>query len=202
MTVTMNSRSSYCEPCTPQRYFRLVEEGLVAPDDRIELLEGLIVSMAPQQPAHAATVWRVNNRLAALIGERAMVRSQLPLLAGSLSVPEPDIAVVPYRSDEWANSHPDHCLLAVEVSDSSLAQDRLTKSRIYAAAGVEDYWIVNLQDRRVEWFSAPDTEPRVYLQCGIAAGEEALPATRLELAVCAADLFPPRGDTTPDERTV
>lgn len=174
-----------------KRYFQMVEEGLLCPDDRVELLDGIIVAMAPQQPMHAATVWRINGKLTRLVADRAMVRSQLPLLAGALSVPEPDIAVVPNRADEWQSSHPDLCILAVEVADSSLPQDRITKSRIYAAAGVRDYWVVNLRKRCVEWYSDPDRESRVYRASGIASGDEALPPTALDLQLNAEELFPP-----------
>lgn len=184
-------------PLDSKAYFQLVEEGLIAPDDRVELLEGIIVSMAPQQPGHAATVWRVGGILDRLVGQRAMVRSQLPFLAGAKSVPEPDLAVVPWNEDEWSTEHPDRCLLAVEVSDSSLAQDRLTKSRIYAAAGVADYWIVNLRNRTVEWFSAPDAAARVYAASGVAAGPEHLTFTALGLQVSAEDLFPPQRQSPP-----
>jgi len=195
--MNTSSTSMRGSPIDSKAYFQLVEEGLLAPDDRVELLEGIIVSMAPQQPGHAATVWRVGGILDRLVGRRAMVRSQLPFLAGAKSVPEPDLAVVPWNEDEWSNEHPDHCLLAVEVSDSSLAQDRLTKSRIYAAAGAPDYWIVNLRNRTVEWFTAPDVAARVYTVSGVAAGIERLPPTRLGLEVAAEDLFPPRRQPLP-----
>lgn len=179
-------------------YFRLVEEGLLAPDDRVELLEGIIVAMGPQQPAHAATVWRVGGVLDRLVARRAMVRSQLPFLAGVKSVPEPDLAVVPWDDDEWQFQHPDRCLLAVEVADSSLPQDRLTKSRIYAAASVTDYWIVNLRNRTVEWFSSPDPAAQVYAKSGVASGSEALSVTALGLSVVADELFPPRRPSSLD----
>jgi Uma2 family endonuclease len=180
-----------------KEYFALVDEGLISPDERVELLDGLIVAMSPQNPAHAATTWRIQTRLTNCLDGRAMVRCQLPVIAGTYSVPEPDIAVVPLRDDEWQFEHPNICHLAVEVADSSLAQDRLTKSRIYAAAGVENYWIVNLRLRRVEWFAAPDSTARVYSSSGVAAGDEMLPPTVFELRLRAEDLFPPlrpRGD--------
>jgi Uma2 family endonuclease len=174
-----------------KEYFQLVDEGLISPDERVELLDGLIVAMSPQNPAHAATTWHVHGRLSALVGDRAIVRSQLPLLAGSWSVPEPDIAIVPPSADSWQFQHPDTCILAIEVADSSLIQDRLSKSRIYAAAGVENFWIVNLRSRRVEWFAEPDRGARVYGRNGSAAGDEVLPPTVFQLNLCAEDMFPP-----------
>lgn len=178
--------------CMSEEYFALVDAGLLAADEKVELLHGLIVSMSPQQPLHAATVWWISGKLAALVGDRAIIRSQLPLLAAADSVPEPDVAVVPMRSDGYQDAHPDRCLLVVEVADSSVGQDRLTKSRIYAAAQVPDYWLVNLRDRRVEWFRAPDAGASRYRESGVATGDEGLPPTLLDLGLRAADLFAPR----------
>jgi len=174
-----------------KEYFELVEDGFLDPDERVELLEGLIVAKSPQNPAHAATTWLVTTRLTRLLENRAIVRSQLPVIAGTFSVPEPDIAVVPIRDDVWQFEHPGMCHLAVEVADSTLAQDRLSKSRIYAAAGVENYWIVNLRKRQVEWFAEPVAGGRVYRKSGIASGDDLLPPTRFELRLQADELFPP-----------
>jgi Uma2 family endonuclease len=174
-----------------KEYFQLVEEGLLDADERVELLDGLIVAKSPQNPPHAATTWRIATRLARLLEGRAIVRSQLPVIAGSFSVPEPDIAVVPVREDEWQSAHPDVCILAVEVSDSTLAQDRLTKSRIYAAAGVQNYWIANLRTRQVEWFSEPDANARVFRTRGVATGTDPLPGTMFDLSLFADEMFPP-----------
>jgi len=178
--------------CLASEYFAMVETGLLAPDDKVELLHGLIVSMSPQQPRHAATVWWISGKLAALVGERAIVRSQLPFVASTTSVPEPDVAVVPFRFDGYQRAHPERALLVVEVADSSAAQDRLTKSSIYARAQVPDYWIVNLRDQCVEWFHDADVASGAYRRSGIAAGEQRLPATPLDWILRAIDLFPPR----------
>ncbi|HXC51195.1 MAG TPA: Uma2 family endonuclease [Candidatus Limnocylindrales bacterium] len=183
----MNRAAGY----SSKQYFQLVEDGLLDSDEPVELLDGLIVAKSPQNPRHAATTWRISTRLAKLLDGRAIVRSQLPVIAGAFSVPEPDIAVVPIRDDEWQSEHPDVCMLAVEVADSTLAQDRLTKSRIYAAAGVENYWIANLRSRQVEWFADPDPEPRVYRQRGTASGSDPLPPTTFGLDLFADELFAP-----------
>jgi Uma2 family endonuclease len=149
---------------TVESYFDLVRCGVLAEDDHVELLEGMIVASPPQGPLHASVVGDVFAALARAVGDRALVRCQSPLLAGGRSVPEPDVAVVPGRSAAYRRHHPDSALLVVEVADSSLPQDRLTKSRIYAAAGVPEYWIVNLRDSHVEVLTAPDPERRVYAQ--------------------------------------
>lgn len=100
--------------------------------------------------------------------------------------------VLPGRFEDYEHSHPTRALLAVEVAESSLAQDRLTKSRIYAQAGVPDYWIVNLRQRVVEWYRAPDAEARVYRESGQASGEDALALAAFpDVVVRAGDLLPP-----------
>ncbi len=193
--------SSRDEACrySAKEYFQLVEDGKLEAGERVELLDGLIVSRSPQNPAHAATTWRITTRLTRLLEGRAIVRCQLPVSAGNYSVPEPDIAVVPAREDEWQFEHPGTCLLAVEVADSTLAQDRLSKSRIYAAAGIENYWIINLRKRQVEWFAEPVAGGRVYRNSGIASGDDLLPPTRFELRLQAEELFPPNVRETGDD---
>ena len=141
---------------TRERYFALVDEGLLGPDDRVELLEGVVVAMPPGNPPHDAAVSMTTRALHRAVGDRAAIRCQLSLVQGPYSVPEPDVVVVPGREDDYAGAHPTTALLVVEVAASSLPQDRLTKARIYAAAGVPEYWIVNLRDDVVEVYRAPD----------------------------------------------
>jgi Uma2 family endonuclease len=96
------------------------------------------------------------------LGERALVRVQLPFVAGTHSLPEPDVAVVAGRVEDYDRAHPTAALLVVEVADSSLKQDRITKGAIYAAAGVPEYWIVNLRDDCVEVRRGPERAARRY----------------------------------------
>lgn len=153
---------------TREKYFRLVEEGLLADDDRVELLEGVVVAMPPQGPPHAGVIGRITDRLVRLFGERALVRSQLPLNLSIFSVPEPDVAVVPRRESFYGDAHPTTALLVIEVADRSLPQDRLTKAPIYAAAGIPQYLIVNLRQRCVEVNRLPDPAARQYRETRIA----------------------------------
>jgi Uma2 family endonuclease len=140
---------------TAARYFDLVREGAIRSDDRVELLEGVIVAMSPRNPRHAAGVQWATEALFRAVGSRAVVRVQLPLVAGRHSVPEPDVAVVPGSRSDYVDAHPATALLVVEVADVTLIQDRLTKAAIYAAAGVPEYWLVNLRDDHVEVFRSP-----------------------------------------------
>jgi len=147
---------------TVERYFALVDEGVLAPDDRVELLEGVVVSMAPQNTPHASGVARATRALMRAVGEQAVVRTQLSFIAGPYSVPEPDVAVVPGRYEDYDHVHPRTALLVIEVADSSLKQDRLTKAMVYAAADVPEYWIVNVVHGQVEVHRDPDRTARRY----------------------------------------
>lgn len=178
---------------TSDRYFQLVDEGLLRPDDRVELLEGVIVAMAPQNPRHASAITRVQAALADAIGKRAVIRGQLPLVASAYSVAEPDVAIVPGQSSDYDSAHPTTALLVVEVADSSLAQDRLTKSAIYAGAEIPEYWLVNLRDDCVEILRSPDRQGRRYGESRIARRGERLALVALPGAsVALDDLLPGR----------
>ena len=177
---------------TADGYFALVEQGLLAPDERVELLDGIIVAMPPQEPPHASGVRRTDRALRKALGPDVLVSSQLPLIAGASSVPEPDFAVLPGKLEDYDTRHPTRALLVVEIADSSLAQDRLTKTRIYAGAGIPNYWIVNLRDFVVEWYGDPDPSTRVFRSTGTARGTTRLPLAAFpDVFLTAADLLPP-----------
>lgn len=175
---------------TVPEYFGLVDRGLLEPDARVELLEGVVTSMSPQSPRHASAIRRALRELQRAFGEQALVTDQSPFLAAS-SVPEPDVAVVPGTPEDYDHRHPDQALLLIEVADSSLAQDRLTKAAIYAAAGVPEYWIVNLLDDVVEVLGEPIAG--VFTSRRVAGpGEVLAPLSAPDAAVEVSALLPPR----------
>jgi Uma2 family endonuclease len=177
---------------TVERYFALVDEGALHPDDRVELLEGVVVSMSPQNAPHASGVQFAMEALQAAVGRRAVVRAQMPLMLGRYSCPEPDVAVVPGQREDYLVHHPTTAYLVVEVADSSLLQDRLTKSRIYAAAGIPDYWLVNLPAGRVEVFRQPDVRAARYRETTVRDPNARLVLTGLDgVQVAAGDLLLP-----------
>ncbi len=180
---------------TAERYFALVDEGVLQPDDRVELLEGVIVAMPPQSAPHAGYVSLVAHRLGELVGDRATLRSQSSLPLGSRSVPEPDVAVVPGSHLDYLQHHPTSALLVVEVAVTSLPQDRLTKAAIYAAAGIPEYWIVNLRDHALEILRDPDQRLRLYTSRRTAEPEEVVSLAALpEVRVPVASILPPIAD--------
>jgi Uma2 family endonuclease len=178
---------------TRERYWQLVADGTIGPDDRVELLEGVIVAMSPQNPPHAFALGRLNRLLGAVLGAEASVRVQLPLEVGAHSTPEPDLAIVAGREEDYLTGHPTTGLLVIEVADSTLSQDRLTKGSLYAAGGIPEYWIVNLRDACIEVYRSPVASERRYAERLIArAGDLLEPLGLPGVAIAVADVLPPR----------
>jgi len=141
---------------TVEQYHRLGEVGVITPEDKVELLEGWIVEKMNQRPAHGFVVGLINQLLHSQLGPEWIARCQLPLTLGE-SEPEPDLVLVRGVHSDYRNRHPGgaDCRLIIEVADTSLAKDR-AKAAIYAAAGIEEYWIVNLNDKTLERLTQPD----------------------------------------------
>ena len=179
-------------------YLRMAECGLIAPDDRTELLEGVIVSMPPATPLHDNSVHRVQYALLRALGLDACIRVQSAMVTGSRSVPVPDVAVVPGSSNDYDRAHPTRAHLVVEVAQSSLPQDRLTKAALYARAGITDYWIVNLREGVVEAYGNVDREAGLYRSIARASGNDLLTLEAFPgIGIRAGDLLPPEDDSTP-----
>jgi len=179
---------------TVDEYFGLVDTGALHPDDRVELLEGVIVAVAPQNPPHASAVGLLHEVIGAVVGSRAVVRVQAPLILGRQSAPEPDVAVVPGKRSDYCRVHPRTAVLVIEVADRSLPQDRLTKTRTYAAAGIPEYWIVNLRDDCVEVYRDPDVNAAAYRSRRVALRSETISLVVFPDAIVAvSDILPECG---------
>jgi Uma2 family endonuclease len=135
-------------------------------DERVELLDGEIITMAPQNPPHAGTTNRIASVLIRLLGTVFSVRVQAPVVLNDWSEPEPDIAICRLDPDDYRHEHPkaSDVLLVIEVADTSLPYDRSRKVAAYARSGIPEYGIVNLVDRRIEALSDPDPVARRYWQ--------------------------------------
>src|SRR3989442_15857643 len=105
---------------TVERYFGLVAEGALEADDRVELLDGVIVAMAPQKPGHAGTIDRVARALRRAVGDRADVLEDQPLVLAPFSVPQPVVAVGVPDPHDYSTAHPTQAILVVLVIDSYL----------------------------------------------------------------------------------
>ena len=140
-------------------YERLIETGFFQPGDPIELIGGQLIVAEPQGSNHFTAIQAVEEALRAAFGAGWQVRGQGPVALDEESEPEPDVAVVPGSFRDYAAAHPSRPVLVVEVSESSLALDRHHKGSLYARAGLDDYWIVNLVDRVLEVYRHPGPDP-------------------------------------------
>ncbi len=178
-------------PVSIERFFSLIQRGVIAEDDRVELLGGVIVSMTPSSPRHAAAVGSVAVALQRVIPEHTAVRVQSPLVLGRWSAPEPDLALVAGSHTDYVDDHPHTALLVVEVSDSSLQADRLTKAAIFAAADIPEYWIVNLREGVLEVHRRPEPASSRYRECFVRRpGERISPLACSDRAIAVAELLP------------
>lgn len=141
------------------RYEQLVEAGLFGPEDRLELLDGLLVAREPQGGRHATVVALVRVALEKAFGRSFYIREEKPIALDETSEPEPDVVVVPGRPRDYLDAHPSRPVLVVEVADTSLALDRLRKGGLYARAAIADYWVVNLVDEVLEVYREPVRVP-------------------------------------------
>jgi Uma2 family endonuclease len=141
---------------TVAEYHRLTELGILTEDDNLELLNGYLVLKMARNPPHDGTVQRARKRLERVLpaGWEIRVQSAVTL---SESEPEPDLAVVRTDVDDYMKRHPNRADigLIVEVSDSTLAGDRVDKGPIYARDNIACYWIVNLVNYHIEVYTTP-----------------------------------------------
>ncbi len=168
----------------------LIDAGFFHEDDRLELLNGEIVEMSPIGSHHAASVRRLEEFLGQAYGELALISSQNPIQAGAGSEPEPDIALLVPRADFYASAHPgpQEILLLIEVADSSLEVDREVKGPIYAEAGIPEYWIVNLPERRIEVYRNPTST--LYKSMELFLEHEQIPLPNMDQTLAVRDLLP------------
>jgi Uma2 family endonuclease len=138
-------------------YYRMGEAGVISPEARVELIEGEIIDMAPIGSPHSGTVMFLTRAFHLNIGATATISVQGPLRLSDLSEPQPDLMLLQPRPDHYRHSHPGPAdvLLLVEVAESSLAFDRDVKLPLYAAAGIPEVWIVDLNERALLRCTAP-----------------------------------------------
>ena len=144
---------------TRAEYDRLIEAGVLQPGDPVELLGGELMVAEPQGSRHYTAVCLAEEVLRAAFGPGWHVRSQGPIALDDESEPEPDVAVVPGTARDYSHEHPSRPVLVIEVSDWSLGLDRQRKASLYARAGLDDYWLVNVVGRVLEIYREPVADP-------------------------------------------
>ncbi len=138
-------------------YHRLIKLGFLTEDDRVELIRGELVQMAAKGTSHSVCNSKLVRELEKLIGDRAVIRGQEPIILSTDSEPEPDIVIARGQPDDYLSNHPyaADILLVIEVSDSSLEYDQSVKLSLYAEEQIQNYWIFNLVANQLERYSQP-----------------------------------------------
>ena len=142
---------------TVEDYHRMVKAGILDEGSRVELLNGQTVQISPIGNLHAACVDRLADLFRDMLGKSVIIRVQNPVIPDDHSEPEPDLSLLKRKDNFYADGHPrpDDILLIVEVAYTTLEKDRTMKKEIYAAAGIKEYWIINLPDQQVEQYLDP-----------------------------------------------
>jgi Uma2 family endonuclease len=143
---------------TLDRYLDIAESGALS-NEKVELIDGEIIDMPPQLEPHALAVAKTIRVLMEMFPEPFYVKSQSTYRLSSSSAPEPDVMVLPKMKDQGRALH-DLPLVVIEVAESTLRYDRVTKESLYASRGVQDYRIINIPDDRVEVFRVPVEDPK------------------------------------------
>lgn len=174
---------------TAQEVLRMVETGILSDDEPVELLDGELVLMTPQDPWHATASKKVERLLEEALGPGFHARAHSPIAGAEHDLPEPDVAVVRGEVEDYRQRHPsgEDILLVVEVARTSQRFDR-DKAAIYARAGIETYWLLDLPAYRLEVFSEPASEGR-YKQHRVFEAGQAVPIPETDAELPVASLF-------------
>jgi Uma2 family endonuclease len=176
---------------TVEEYHRAGEAGVFGPGERLELIEGEIVCMSPQNPPHATASDLTESALRKVFRSGYRVRVQKPLMLSAATEPEPDIAVVRGGARDYLSRHPTTAVLVVEVADSTLAFDQRAKSELYARARIPEYWVLNLPQRQLEVNLDPDPVAGQYgSTIVLGENEEVSPLAAPSAKIVVRDLLP------------
>lgn len=142
---------------TVEEYYQMADAGILAPEERVELIEGEIISMAAKKPPHSAITKSTADYLKSLLAGLADIRIQEPIHLSDRSEPEPDIAVVRIDPHNYIDHHPtpEEVFLIVEVADTTLNYDRSKKAALYSSAEIVEYWVVDVVNRLIYGFHKP-----------------------------------------------
>lgn len=174
---------------TVAEYYKMAEVGILAPDARVELINGEIIEMSPIKSNHAGHVRRFSTLLNEILLRKVIIDSQNPLHINAYSEPQPDIMVLKWSPDFYTSRHPkpEDVYLLIEVADSSLRYDRETKLPLYAQAGVTEVWIVNLKKRCIEQYHQPKNDK--YALHEVAQEEEVLHLPYFDIKIEASEIL-------------
>ena len=181
---------------TTAEYYHMGELGLFD-DERVELLDGEIWTLPPQGTPHFYSTEIAGDLLLTAFGDGFIMRRHGPISLQDGTEPEPDVVIVPGSRRDYADHHPvpTEVRLLVEVSDATLRKDRTKKRDNYARAGIADYWIINLVNRRLEVYRDPAPMNGGFgykTLLTLFDGDTIAPLLAPNVPVAAGDLFPPQ----------
>lgn len=177
---------------TVDEFHKMAAAGIFMEDDRVELIDGEMVDMAPIGSRHASIVKRLTNLLVTLAQGRAIVSAQDPLRLDPHSEPEPDLMLLKPRADFYSEAHPgaEDVLLLIEVCDTTVRYDREVKLPLYARQGVAEVWLIDLEARLVETCRMPQPEVGNYAERETHSGGAIAPRALPDCRVVIEDFFP------------
>jgi Uma2 family endonuclease len=179
---------------TVEEYHRMAEAGILSPDERVELIRGVIHAMSPKKRPHVVGVTGALKLLEKALEGRASVYPKAPLVLEELdSEPEPDVMVCSNPDFRAYGTEATRALLVVEIADSSRSRDLGVKVALYAEAGVPEYWVVDLAERRLVAFRDPrggGYQSRSTLDSGARVSPVSWPDIVIDVAALLPDLTP------------
>lgn len=139
-------------------YHKMFESGVITEQDRVELIHGEIVRMSPIGSKHGGYVNALTNLITRILGNKITISVQNPVRLSRFSEPEPDIAILKNRDDFYTESHPtpEDVFFLVEVADTSIGYDFDVKLPLYAAAGIQEVWILDVNAQQITQHTLPD----------------------------------------------
>ncbi|WP_353482668.1 Uma2 family endonuclease [Haliscomenobacter sp.] len=142
---------------TVDDYYKMAEVGILAPEDRVELIHGEIIKMSPIKSFHSSMVDHLHEMLLLLLHGKAIIKGQNPIRIDDYSEPEPDLTIAKFQAHKYRHQHPrpEDVHFLIEVADTTLQKDRKIKLPLYAEAGIPEVWIVNLKNNSVEVYTNP-----------------------------------------------
>ena len=171
---------------TVDEYYRMAEVGILNPSDRVELIEGEIIQMSPIGDRHLGCVNRATEAFIGAFRGRAVVSPQHPVRLSNYTEPQPDLAVLKPRTDYYSSKTPaaEDAFFVVEVSDTTLRYDVKVKLPLYAAAGIPEVWIANLNEDLLlisRHLSGKDYTTQLRLRRGEAVSPMAFPDVQFKV---------------------
>jgi Uma2 family endonuclease len=189
----MNPAPLICDPkpfsWSADTFLRAGEAGIFG-DLRVELVEGEVLQMSPMGNPHTVALMLLYSEASQVVGNRYTFLFQGPLAISDKSQLYPDAAILSGMPRDYKAKLPQKALLIIEISESTLNFDRTVKARIYAAAGIPEYWIINLVNQQIEVLRKPTATDGYSEKILAKSGDRLSPVATPEMSFEVANLLP------------